>query len=95
MPVAINERGTVPAAMETAPSQALYPSNLAAGRSDFSAEEARIQSLRGQLARHRVELAESVGSGLLLSGAGFSVCAPDMRSAWVFLRTLNGGGRFA
>lgn len=95
MPVATKGKGAAPGPIEAAPSQALYPSNLAAGPFDSSAEAARMESLRSQLARHRVQVAETCGSGLLLSGGGFSVCAPDMRSAWVFLRTLNGGGKFA
>jgi hypothetical protein len=55
-----------------------------------SADSGRLQALSRQLARHGLLVVPLCGEELLLSGAAGSLMAPDMRSAWLYVRQLEG-----
>jgi hypothetical protein len=70
--------------------QVSNPFTLAGEHTDSSGDSTRLVALRLQLARYGLSACTLSGKELLLTGPGTSRLAPDIRSAWMYLRQLDG-----
>lgn len=85
------ERGAAQRPNLAAPSQTKQPDAEAGGQRKHTPDGDLLATLRLQLARHGLQLSQTCGTELVLTGPGLSHLAPDLRSAWLLVRCLNGG----